>query len=379
MDTPADQIVTLAKALIERPSITPKDEGCQDLLASHLQPLGFTIEHLRFGDVNNLWARRGSELPLFVFAGHTDVVPPGPLDQWTSPPFHPTIREDYLYGRGAADMKSSIAAMVIACKQFIQQVPQHKGSIAFLITSDEEGPAINGTTKVIEHLMTKKEVLTWCLVGEASSDKHLGDTIKIGRLGSLSAKLRVHGKQGHIAYPQLANNPIHRSIEAFNELCHTIWDHGSAAFPPTSLQFSNVHAGTGAGNVIPNHLEAAFNFRYSPEVTEAQLRQRVLSILDMYQLKYDIEWQHSGGPFLTEQGKLLKAASQAIEELTGIKPELSTTGGTSDGRFIAKTGCQVIELGPRNNSIHQIDEHVYVPDLLKLSKIYQRILTLLFE
>ncbi len=369
-----DPTLELTKALIQKPSITPQDSGCQALLASHLEPLGFQIESLRFAEVDNLWARRGSAAPLFVFAGHTDVVPTGPLEQWTSAPFTPSIRDGFLYGRGAQDMKGSLAAMVIACKNFVQQYPDHGGSIAFLVTSDEEGPALNGTQKVIEHLQARQEKITWCIVGEPSCEHALGDTIKIGRRGSLNGKLKVFGKQGHIAYPHLADNPIHRSIAALAALCNNHWDNGNESFPPTSLQISNVNSGTGATNVIPDHLEALFNFRYSPEVSVEELQKRVTTLLDEYDLRYDLTWKHSGKPFLTNNGKLLAAACSAIDMVTGLIPKLSTAGGTSDGRFIAPTGCEVLEFGPGNDSIHQINERVRIDDLAKLTRIYQQIL-----
>ena len=364
----------LTKKLIQSASVTPEDAGCQTLLASHLKPLGFTIESLRFGEVDNLWARRGTAAPLLVFAGHTDVVPTGPLAQWTSPPFIPTVRDGFLYGRGAADMKSSLAAMVIACENFIKQFPDHPGSIAFLITSDEEGPAINGTRKVIEHMQARHEKLNWCIVGEPSSEQQLGDTLKIGRRGSLNGRLKIYGKQGHIAYPHLADNPIHRSLAPLALLCDTHWDDGLDNFPATSLQISNINSGTGATNVIPDDLEVLFNFRYSPAVTAQELQQKVTTILDQRHFRYDLSWKLSGEPFLTDSGKLLDATCAAIQEVTGLIPQLSTGGGTSDGRFIAPTGCEVIELGPCNDSIHQIDERVRVDDLEPLARIYEEIL-----
>lgn len=372
--TQSNPTLELTQKLIQAASVTPDDAGCQLLLASHLKALGFSIEALRFGEVDNLWARRSAAQPLLVFAGHTDVVPTGPLAQWTSPPFTPTIRDGFLYGRGAADMKSSLAAMVVACENFIRQFPKHQGSIAFLITSDEEGPAINGTRKVMEYLQTRGEKLTWCIVGEPSSEQTLGDTVKIGRRGSLNGHLKIYGTQGHIAYPHLAENPIHRSLTALSLLCNSHWDDGLENFPATSLQISNIHSGTGATNVIPGDLEVLFNFRFSPAVTAEQLQQKVTAILNQQQLHYDLTWKLSGGPFLTASGKLLDAASAAIQEITGLTPQLSTGGGTSDGRFIAPTGCEVIELGPCNASIHQIDEHVRVDDLTRLAKIYEHIL-----
>jgi len=344
------------------------------LLIERLAVHGFLIERLRFDDVDNLWARRGTAGPLFAFAGHTDVVPTGPLTQWTSPPFEPTRRDGHLYGRGAADMKGSIAAMVTACERFIAAHPDHNGSIAFLITSDEEGPSINGTVKVVEHLEARGEKIKWCLVGEPTGEQRLGDTIKNGRRGSLSARLVVRGVQGHVAYPQRADNPVHRAAPALADLCAEIWDQGNESFPPTTFQISNIHAGTGATNVIPGELEVLFNFRYSTEVTDMVLRRRVSEILSRHDLRYELEWTHSGAPFLTRAGELVEAARASIRELAGIEATLSTTGGTSDGRFIAPTGAQVLELGPLNASIHKIDECVAVADLDLLSSIYERIL-----
>ena len=377
MNDSFSKALELAKQLIAIPSLTPNDAGCQDIISNYLKKLDFKIEKLKFGDVDNLWARRGNSEPLFLFIGHTDVVPPGPLEKWTSPPFQPEIRDGLLYGRGAADMKGGLAAMLVATEKFIKQHPNHAGSIAFLITSDEEGKATNGTVKVVEHLQQRKEKINYCLVGEASCVKDLGDTLKIGRRGSLNAELKIHGKQGHIAYPQIAENPIHKATTAITELCATHWDNGHEQFPATSMQISNIHAGTGADNVIPGQLEIVFNFRYSPAITAEQLQQKVEEILKRHQLNYSLQWRLSGKPFLTAPGKLLAATQQATREITGIEPTLSTGGGTSDGRFIAATGSEVIELGPRNNSIHQVDEHVSINDLEKLSDIYQRILELL--
>jgi succinyl-diaminopimelate desuccinylase len=364
----------LAKALIARPSVTPNDADCQSLIAEQLTPLGFQIEHLRFGEVDNLWARFGSLEPLFVFAGHTDVVPAGLVEQWQTPPFEPMIRDGFLYGRGAADMKGSIAAMVMAAKQFILQNSDIQGSIAFLLTSDEEGAAINGTAKVIEHLQARNENITWCLVGEPSCENSLGDTIKHGRRGSLSGKLTVYGKQGHIAYPQLADNPIHRSLPALLALTQTTWDNGTADFPPTTCQISNIHAGTGASNVIPGQIEIDFNLRYSPACEAEQIKTHIEIICAQQQLNYHLDWQHSGKPFLTAQGELLSACQQAIQEITGKSAKLSTSGGTSDGRFIAPTGCQVVEFGPVNRTIHQVNECIAVDDLERLTAIYWRLL-----
>ncbi|MFO8024934.1 succinyl-diaminopimelate desuccinylase [Thiohalophilus sp.] len=364
----------LAKELIARPSVTPDDEGCQLLLGARLKALGFSLESMRFDEVDNLWARRGDQGPLLVFAGHTDVVPTGPEANWQFPPFTPTKHEGQLYGRGAADMKSSIAAMVTACERFVQQYPQHAGSIGFLITSDEEGPSINGTVRVVETLEKREEKIDWCLVGEPSSTDKVGDVIKNGRRGSLGAILSVHGKQGHVAYPHLAKNPVHLFAPALQELVNSEWDQGNEHFPPTTFQISNIHAGTGANNVIPGELEVQFNFRFSTEVTDAQLRQQVETILDKHALDYDINWTLSGQPFLTPEGELVEAVQQAIEAVAGYPTRLSTAGGTSDGRFIAPTGAQVVELGPLNTTIHQIDEHTDIAELDTLSAIYEQIL-----
>ena len=364
----------LARDLISRASVTPEDAGCQPLLGERLKAIGFELEPMRFEDVDNLWARRGTSEPLFVFAGHTDVVPTGPEEQWQSPPFTPTITDGKLYGRGAADMKSSIAAMVTACERFTQQHPDHQGSIGFLITSDEEGQSINGTVKVVKALQQRQEQIDWCLVGEPSSTEKVGDVIKNGRRGSLGAVLTVHGKQGHVAYPHLARNPVHEFAPALNELVSTQWDQGNDHFPPTTFQISNLHAGTGANNVIPGKLQVEFNFRFSTEVTDTQLRQQVETILDRHNLDYRIDWNLSGQPFLTPEGELVEAAQQAIQSVTGYATQLSTAGGTSDGRFIAPTGAQVVELGPLNATIHQVDECVDVADLETLSNIYEQIL-----
>lgn len=364
----------LSRALIERPSVTPDDHGCQQLLAERLQAIGFRIEQLRFADVDNLWARRGDATPLFVFAGHTDVVPPGPLDDWDSPPFEPVIREGLLYGRGAADMKSSIAAMVTACERFVADHPDHAGSIAFLITSDEEGPSINGTVKVIEALQARGEQIDCCLVGEPSSKTHTGDTIKNGRRGSLNGILKIRGQQGHVAYPQLADNPIHKAAPALAELSSVEWDQGNEFFPPTTLQISNIRAGSGTENVIPGVLDILFNLRFSTESTAESIKSRVEDILTRHGLDYTLTWKLSGKPFLTAAGDLVDAARTAIQAVAGIDTELSTSGGTSDGRFIAPTGAQVLELGPVNATIHQINECVNVAELDTLSAIYEEIL-----
>lgn len=367
-------VIALAQELIRRESVTPNDAGCQEFIGAKLAKLGFQITNLPFADVKNLWAIKGNAEPVLIFIGHTDVVPPGPLDAWQSDPFTPTIRDNKLYGRGAADMKSSIAAMMVAVENFLAKQPNHQGSIAFLITSDEEGDAINGTTKVVDYLVEQQQPLTWCLVGEASSEKILGDTIKIGRRGSLHGHLTVLGKQGHIAYPQLANNPIHRFGKAIDLLAAQQWDQGNEHFPPTSFQISNIVAGTGAKNVIPGQLECDFNFRYAPVSTVLELQEQVHKILKATNIEYQIQWNHSAQPFYTEDQHFIKAVTTAIEKVCQVKPTASTTGGTSDGRFIAQTGCAVTELGPINASIHQVDEHVDIDDLRKLSTVYEQIL-----
>lgn len=340
-----------------------------------LRAIGFDIEPLPFGEVTNFWARRGKGDPVFTFAGHTDVVPTGPLEEWQTDPFAPTVRDGYLFGRGAADMKGSLAAMVTACERFVAVHPDHQGSIAFLITSDEEGPSVNGTVKVVEHLMAQQIPIHWCLVGEPSSSDKLGDVIKNGRRGSLNGRLTVHGKQGHVAYPHLADNPIHRVAAALATLAAQDWDAGNEHFPPTTFQISNIHSGTGAENVIPGEVEVMFNFRFSTESSESGLKQRVHELLDQNDLKYDLRWRLSGNPFLTPAGELVDAAVDAIREVTGVETQLSTGGGTSDGRFIAPMGAQVLELGPVNATIHQINECVRVDDLDRLSTIYEAILT----
>jgi len=368
------ETLQLAQDLIARPSVTPEDKGCQDMIAERLSALGFHIEKLRFGEVDNLWARLNEDGPLLVFAGHTDVVPPGPVGQWESPPFEPTIRNGYLYGRGAADMKGSIAAMITACERLISKKPALKGSLGFLITSDEEGPAHDGTVKVIEHLAQRQEAIDWCVVGEPTSTGWVGDIIKNGRRGSLSATLIIKGIQGHVAYPHLANNPIHQFAPLLAELCACEWDQGNNSFPPTSFQVSNINAGTGAGNVIPGELVLQFNLRYSTETNQQEITHKVEQLLDKHKLDYTIEWAHSGAPFLTTRGDLIKATQAAIRDVVQIETELSTTGGTSDGRFIAPTGAQVIELGPVNSTIHKVNECVSVDELDQLSRIYQRIM-----
>ncbi len=366
--------VELARQLIARRSVTPDDAGCQSLLAERLAPLGFHIEPLRFGEVDNLWARRGGEGPLFVFAGHTDVVPTGPERDWRFPPFIPTECEGQLYGRGAADMKSSIAAMVTAVERFLAIHPDAPGSIGFLITSDEEGPAVDGTVRVVETLEARGEKIDWCLVGEPTASEKVGDVIKNGRRGSLNGTLRVRGVQGHVAYPHKADNPVHRAAPALAELCATEWDRGNEFFPPTTFQVSNIHAGTGVTNVIPGELEVVFNFRFSTESSAEGLQARVREILDRHGLTYSVDWNLSGQPFLTGRGALVEAAQGAIREVTGLATELSTSGGTSDGRFIAPTGAQVLELGPLNATIHKVDERVGLEELEQLSAIYERML-----
>jgi len=364
----------LASDLIARPSITPDDAGCQALLIERLSAIGFACETMVFDDVTNLWARRGSAAPLLAFAGHTDVVPPGPLDQWHSDPFIPEIRDGNLYGRGAADMKSSIAAMVTACERFVAQHAQHQGSIALLITSDEEGIATNGTVKVIEVLEARGEKIDWALIGEPSSMTHVGDVVKNGRRGSIGAKLVINGVQGHVAYPHKVDNPIHRAMPALHDLARHEWDRGNNFFPPTSLQISNINSGTGAHNVVPGHAEVFFNLRYSTETDAQKIMATTRVILDKHELDYDINWSISGYPFLTPEGELVEAAQQAIKQHTGLTTALETTGGTSDGRFIAPTGAQVLELGPVNESIHKLNEHVNIEQLDLLSDIYQSIL-----
>ncbi|WP_448216159.1 succinyl-diaminopimelate desuccinylase [Endozoicomonas sp. 2B-B] len=367
--------IELAIDLIQRPSVTPEDEGCQDLMISRLEPLGFKVEKLRFGEVENIWLRRGDSAPVLAFAGHTDVVPTGPVEKWDNPPFSPFVDENgMLQGRGAADMKGSLAAMVTACETFLAANPDHKGSIAFLITSDEEGPARHGTVKVIEHLEARHEKIDWCIVGEPSSTHQVGDIIKNGRRGSMHGHLLIHGIQGHVAYPHLARNPVHEVALALSELTGEEWDQGNEFFPPTSFQIWHIHAGEGASNVIPGNCEVNFNFRFSPEVTDKALQERVLAILDRHNLEYDIEWHVSGQPFLTRPGALVNAALASIKAETGIDSELSTSGGTSDGRFIAPTGAQVVELGPVNKTIHKVNECIKASDLDDLGRIYQGIL-----
>lgn len=374
--TPSQNAPTLALAceLIARPSVTPEDAGCLDLIASRLAPLGFVLERIDTGGVCNLWARRGKARPVLCFAGHTDVVPIGPLEAWQSPPFEPTVRDGLLYGRGAADMKSSLAAFVTAIEAFVAAHPDHQGSIALLLTSDEEGAATHGTVKVVEALAARGERLDWCVVGEPTSVVTLGDMIKNGRRGSLSGTLRVKGIQGHVAYPHLARNPVHQLAPALAELAAIGWDQGDEFFPPTTWQVSNIHAGTGATNIIPGHCEVQFNFRFAPASSAESLKTRTHEVLDRHGLEYELVWQLSGKPFITGRGRLVNAISQAIRATTGVDTELSTTGGTSDGRFIADICAEVVECGPVNATIHKVNECIAVDALEALSSIYRRTL-----
>ena len=367
-------VLELTKALINRRSVTPEDAGCQDFMKAWLAESGFENETMVFEDTTNLWSRRGSDGPVFCFAGHTDVVPSGPEDAWQTPPFVATEKDGNLHGRGAADMKGSLAAMLAATRQFVADYPDHHGSIAYLITSDEEGPFINGTTRVIDTLEARNEKITWCVVGEPSSTDVVGDVVKNGRRGSLTGDLVVKGIQGHVAYPHLARNPVHQAAPALDELAQAHWDNGNDFFPPTSFQISNIHGGTGAGNVIPGELHVCFNFRFSTEVTDKQLIAKVEDILDKHGLEYEIKWTFNGQPFLTDHGDLLTATQKAIASEMDFDTVLSTAGGTSDGRFIAPTGAQVVELGPVNATIHKIDEHVRIKDLYHLERIYYRLL-----
>ncbi|OLQ89204.1 succinyl-diaminopimelate desuccinylase [Vibrio ponticus] len=367
-------VLALAKDLISRQSVTPEDAGCQQVMIERLQALGFEIEVMVFEDTTNFWARRGNQAPLFTFAGHTDVVPAGSLEQWHTPPFEPTVIDGYLHGRGAADMKGSLACMVVAVERFIAQHPDHKGSLAFLITSDEEGPFINGTTRVVDTLMARDEIIDMCIVGEPSSTHAVGDVVKNGRRGSITGDLRIKGTQGHVAYPHLANNPVHQALPALAELASTKWDNGNDYFPPTSFQIPNVAAGTGASNVIPGEFDVQFNFRFSTELTDTEIKRRVHSTLDAHGLDYDLKWTLSGQPFLTDTGTLLEAVVKGVADVNHKAPELLTTGGTSDGRFIAQMGAQVVELGPVNATIHKVNECVSIADLEKLTDMYQNIL-----
>jgi succinyl-diaminopimelate desuccinylase len=368
------QALELAENLIARRSVTPADEGCQQLIAQRLKAVGFSVEPLRFGNVENLWARRGAVAPVFCFAGHTDVVPTGPLEEWRSDPFVPTQRDGLLYGRGAADMKTGLATMVTATEEFVRSHPRHRGSIAFLITSDEEGPSVDGTKRVAEALAGRGERIDWCVVGEPSSEATIGDTIKVGRRGSLSGRLTVHGVQGHVAYPQLAENPVHTLAPALAELTRQVWDEGTEHFQPTTFQVSNLNAGTGAPNVIPGELKARFNLRYSPVQTLEKLKSTVEEILRKHGVRYTIEWYVSGEPFYTPPGQLSDAVGEAVAQVTGARPRLSTGGGTSDGRFIAPLGAQVVELGVVNASIHKVNECVRVADLEALERMYLNVL-----
>ncbi|CAK1995344.1 succinyl-diaminopimelate desuccinylase [Vibrio crassostreae] len=370
--------LALAKDLISRQSVTPEDAGCQELMINRLKALGFEIEVMVFEDTTNFWARRGTEPPLFAFAGHTDVVPAGPIDQWNTKPFDPTIVDGFLHGRGAADMKGSLASMIVAVEQFIAQHPDHTGSIGFLITSDEEGPFINGTVRVVETLMARGENIDMCIVGEPSSTEFVGDVVKNGRRGSITGDLTIKGTQGHVAYPHLANNPVHSSLLAINELATTEWDKGNDYFPPTSFQIPNVSAGTGASNVIPGEFNVQFNLRFSTELSNDIIVERITTTLDKYDFEYDLKWTFNGDPFLTDAGSLLDAIVDAVGHVNDVKPALLTTGGTSDGRFIARMGGQVVELGPVNATIHKVNECVKVADLEKLTDMYERTLVNLF-
>jgi len=363
-----------ARDLIRQPSVTPDDAGCQDLIAEALQPAGFEAEFLTYGEVRNVWLRRGQVNPLLVFAGHTDVVPTGPIEQWHYPPFDAVVQDEVLHGRGAADMKGSLAAMVTACQQFVIDHPNHRGSIALLITSDEEGPADNGTVKVVEKLCDREEIIDWCIVGEPTSREQIGDVVKNGRRGSLGGKLTIKGVQGHVAYPHLADNPIHSAANIVTRLAAQTWDEGNECFPPTTFQVSNLNSGTGASNVIPAQAELDFNLRYSPESSVESIKERVNAVCQQISTDYEIDWSRPNLPFQTQPGELIDAVSTAIYTVTGLTTDLSTEGGTSDGRFIAPTGAQVIELGPVNRTIHQINEQVAVADLETLAIIYQKIL-----
>jgi succinyl-diaminopimelate desuccinylase len=368
-----NETLSLTEALIARPSVTPDDAGCQQVIANYLQDCGFKHEWMNFADTTNSWLTRGSHGPTLIFAGHTDVVPPGNETHWQSPPFLPTCRDGMLYGRGAADMKGSLAAMMVACRQFTMDYPDHRGRIGLLITSDEEGPFINGTVRVIETLMQRGECIDYAIVGEPSASEMLGDVIKVGRRGSLTAQLRISGVQGHVAYPHLADNAIHRAATFLSELTAQHWDSGNAFFPPTSLQVTRIHAGE-AGNVIPGEIDVEFNFRYSSENSADSLKQRVEDLLNRQQLNFQIDWKLNGEPFLTRGGELIKAAEESIRQVCGISPRKETSGGTSDGRFIAKTGAQIVEIGPVNQTIHKVNECVSIDDLPRLAEIYYLIM-----
>lgn len=370
--------LALAFDLISRPSVTPEDAGCQDVMIQRLEKLGFEIEEMPFGEVKNFYAKRGTSGPNLCFAGHTDVVPTGPESEWINPPFEPKIIDGKLYGRGAADMKGSLASMVVAVEEFVNANPDHKGQISFLITSDEEGPFVDGTTRVVDALIERKEKVDWCIVGEPSSTNQLGDIIKNGRRGSFSGNLTIYGKQGHVAYPHLAQNPIHFAAPVIAELSETHWDEGNDFFPPTSFQVSNINSGTGATNVVPGTLNTLFNLRFSSELDFDKIKARILAILEKHDVKYDIEWTYNGLPFLTRPGELVDAIVKSVEDSVNITPELSTSGGTSDGRFIAQMGTQVVELGPINATIHQINECVEAESLNQLTNIYRKTLENLF-
>ena len=372
---PVSATIALAQDLMGRASVTPEDKGCQALMIARLKAIGFKVERMRFGAVDNFWARRGTQKPVLAFAGHTDVVPTGPVEEWHTPPFEPTLKDGFLYGRGAADMKGSLASWVVALEQFIALHPNHHGSLALLITSDEEGPFVDGTTRVIDVLEARNEKIDWCIVGEPSSTNTLGDVIKNGRRGSLTAAITAKGIQGHVAYPHLVNNPIHKVVPALAELAATKWDDGNEFFPPTSFQIANINGGTGASNVVPGHVEVMCNFRYSTELTADDLTAKVEAILDRHQVDYDINWTYNGLPFLTASGALVDACLEAIKTTTGTISQLSTAGGTSDGRFIAPTGAQVVELGPCNATIHKLNECVKVSDLEQLTLVYQAVLS----
>jgi len=369
------ETLELAKSLISKASVTPDDKGCQSIMIERLKKIGFEIHPLKFGDVDNFWATRGNGGPLFAFAGHTDVVPAGNEDAWNTLPFEPTIKDGFLYGRGAADMKGGLASMVTATENFVKENPNHNGTIAFLITSDEEGVAINGTVKVMDYLKENNQKIDFCLIGEPSSTNITGDVIKNGRRGSLNGEINVQGQQGHVAYPHLAQNPIHLIAPALSELCKQEWDNGNEYFPATSFQISNVHSGDGVTNVIPGEAKVMFNIRYSTETTKEELKSKVHEILDLHKLDYSVDWFHSGYPFLTPKGELVSACISAVKETKEITPELATSGGTSDGRFIAQEGTQVVELGPVNATIHKVNESVLVQDLEDLSRIYSKVLT----
>lgn len=374
--TPYEDAIDLCKNLIERESVTPFDAGCQELIAHRLSALGFHNENMPFEEVTNLWSIRGDARPVFLFAGHTDVVPAGNLNKWHTPPFQATEKNGYLYGRGAADMKASLAAMIVATERFVQVHPEHKGAIAFLITSDEEGPFVNGTVRVVETLQRRQQPVDYCIVGEPSSTNQLGDVIKIGRRGSITGELTIHGTQGHVAYPHLASNAIHRALPVLHSLAETVWDEGNAHFPATSFQIANFNSGTGAGNVIPGEAHVDFNLRYSTELDAEAIKDRIGAQLDEANIEYDIIWKNNGDPFLTKEGHFVTSAQAAIKAICDIDSETSTAGGTSDGRFIAKMGCDIVELGPVNATIHKVNECVKVEDIVKLTKIYERILEL---